>query len=269
MQKAEAQHNQTQNQSVQRRGGNAALESPQSEQIAQFEAMAEASPQADKLAQLAAMMNGSPRMAAQRKAAGIIHNSPYVTAQRQRLDSLAVTMAQQAQGRVKPTMQLKKDPAVYDFGDGESGVTTSTKVIAPKNGPKGLFKYRYGSNYVIDSFNGTNIAEPDAAKGTEYEGLDTPNISVAVSKHDLAADYGDGGLNEDEIKHGGRPKHFRHADKASGIDRTNKYTWHHLQELGKMELIDMNVHGAMWHYGGIAGWEGSLHTSNESDDDPS
>ena len=269
MQKVEAQHNNDPKRPAQRKGKGTSLESPQGEQIAQLEAMAVSSPQAVQLVQLAAMVSNGSRMAAQRKAAGIIHNSPNLTAQCQRLDSLAVTMLKQAQGGVKQTMQLKKDPAIYDFGDGESGVTTSTKVIAPKNGSKGLFKYRYGSNYVIDSFNGTNIAEADTANGTEYEGLGTPNISVAVSKHNLAADYGDGGLSEEEIKKGGRPKHFRHADKASGIDRTNKYTWHHLQELGKMELIDMNVHGAMWHYGGIAGWDASLHSPDASDDDPS
>jgi hypothetical protein len=88
MRKAEPQHNHAPNQPAQRQGNGAALESPQGEQIAQLEAVADASPQAGRLAQLAAMANNSPRMAAQRKAISAIHNSPNVTAQRQQLDSL-------------------------------------------------------------------------------------------------------------------------------------------------------------------------------------
>ena len=166
-------------------------------------------------------------------------------------------------------VQLKKDRAVYAFDDGESGVTTATKVIDPKDGSRGLFKYAYGSGNIIDSFNGTNIADPKIADGTEYDGLKAPNIAVKVVEHNLANDYGDGALSSNEVVNGRRPLHFAHADKAHGINRTDKYTWHHLQSVGKMELIDMNVHGAMWHYGGIAGWASSLHDPDASDDDPS
>lgn len=110
MQKAEAQHTQTHNQPAQRQGRGASLESPQGEQLAQLEAMAEASPHAGKLAQLAATANdspqaaaqrkvinaiqASPRMAAQRAAFSATHNSPPVTAQRQQLDGLAGEAAQ-------------------------------------------------------------------------------------------------------------------------------------------------------------------------------
>jgi hypothetical protein len=170
-----------------------------------------------------------------------------------------------AQGAV----QLKKDRAVYAFDDGESGVTTATKVIDPKDGSRGLFKYAYGSGNIIDSFNGTNLANPKIANGTPYEDLKAPNIAVKVAAHDLGVDYGDDALSPNQVVHGGRPLHFAHADKAHGINRTDKYTWHHLQNVGKMELIDMNVHGAMWHYGGISGWAASIHDSDSSDDDPS
>jgi len=166
-------------------------------------------------------------------------------------------------------IQLKKDKAVASFDDGESGKTTATKVIDPKDGSRGLFKYAYGSGNIIDSFNGKNIADPKIANNTAYAGLGAPNIAVKVPSHNLATDYGGGALTLTQIATGGRPLHFSHADKAHGIDRTNKYTWHHLQALGKMELIDMNVHGAMWHYGGISGWAGSTHTSDDGDDDPS
>jgi len=163
----------------------------------------------------------------------------------------------------------KKDKAIYDFGDKESGVTTSTKVIDPKDGTKGLYKYRYVDTNKIDSFNGTNIAKADTAKGTEYEDLPTPEIKVKVSDHDLSKkNKEDETLTQEEIGGGDRNLHFRHADNEHGIDRTNKYTWHHKRTYGKMELIDMNVHGAMWHYGGISGWGASLH-SGTTDDDPS
>lgn len=167
-------------------------------------------------------------------------------------------------------IQLKKDKAVASFNDGESGKTTATKVIDPKDGSRGLFKYAYGSGNIIDSFNGKNIADPKIASKTEYASLGAPNIAVKVASHNLATDYSGGGaLTSTQIATGGRPLHFSHADKAHSIDRTNKYTWHHLQALGKMELIDMNVHGAMWHYGGISGWAGSTHASDDGDDDPS
>ncbi|MBC3872672.1 HNH endonuclease signature motif containing protein [Undibacterium flavidum] len=169
----------------------------------------------------------------------------------------------------KGEIQLKKDKAVDVFNDGESGVSTATKVIDPKDGSRGLFKYAYGSGNIIDSFNGKNIANPKIADGTKYAGLTAPNITVKVAAHDLTADYGDGALTKSEVTSGGRPLHFRHADNAHKIDRTDKYTWHHLQTMGKMELIDMNVHGAMWHYGGISGWAASLHNSDAGDDDPS
>lgn len=196
-----------------------------------------------------------------------IHVAP---GQEQHLPHEAWHVVQQAQGRVQPTMQMKKDPAVYDFGDkGKPDGTTSTKVIDPKNGSRGLFKYKYIDGNIIDSFNGTNIADSKIANDTKYAGLNAPNISVAVAKHDLAVDYGDGKLTLNDIEKGERPLHFRHADNAHKKDRENKYTWHHLQDFGKMELIDMNVHGAMWHYGGIARWSASVHEGKSSDDDPS
>lgn len=88
MQKVEAQHNHAQNQpaAAQRKG--AALESPQGEQLAQLEAMADASPQANRLAQLAAMANASPQAAAQRRTMGMIHDGPRMAAQRRAVDAI-------------------------------------------------------------------------------------------------------------------------------------------------------------------------------------
>ena len=110
MQKAEAQHKHTQSQPTVRQGKGASLESAQSEQIAQLEAMIDSSPQAARLAQFSAMVNNSPqvlaqrrmmdsirnspRMAAQRKVADAIHNSPHIAAQRRQLDGIAGKTAQ-------------------------------------------------------------------------------------------------------------------------------------------------------------------------------
>lgn len=165
-------------------------------------------------------------------------------------------------------IQRKKDKAVYDFGDKGDG-KTSTKVIDQKEGGRGLFKYQYKDDgNVIDTFNGTNIADSNIANGTIYQGISTPNITVKVASHDLKKQYGNTpALSTNIIANGTRAQHFAHADAAHGIDRTDKYTWHHKQEVGKMELIDMNTHGAMWHYGGIAGWGASLHSGDSSEDD--
>lgn len=169
----------------------------------------------------------------------------------------------------KAQIQMKKEPKIDEFDDkNKPDGTTSTKVIKQKDGSIGLFKYEYINSNIIDSFNKTNIADPTIANNSKYKGFNAPNISVAVTKHDLAQDYGNGKLTENQIQNGTRSIHFAHADKAHNIDREDKYTWHHLQEKGKMELIDMNVHGAMWHYGGISGWNASLH-KHDSDDDPS
>lgn len=166
-------------------------------------------------------------------------------------------------------LQLKKDKAEYAFGDkGDPDGTTATKVITPKSGTRGLYKYKYVGGNKIDSFQGANIAKTATADKTKYSTLSAPEITTAVSSHDLGKDYGDGKLSEEQMSSGGRPLHFKHADLAHKKDRTNMYTWHHLQDKGKMELIDMNVHGAMWHYGGVAGWKASTHSADASDDDP-
>lgn len=137
----------------------------------------------------------------------------------------------------------------------------------------------------MDSFNGTNMAT-EAKKAAEdekkdgvsdYTDLDAPNISVAVAAHDLSKTYGDTeGLSDSQLSGGSRSVHFAHADAANNTkaSRVNSYTWHHLQDKGKMELIDMNVHGAMWHYGGISGWKAATHPPDDAgdtdgDNDPS
>lgn len=119
MQKMVVQQGQAANQPAARQRKGPAVESPQGEQIAQLEAMAESSPQADKLAQLAAMADASPALATQRRFTDMIHNSPamaaqgktiegihgspHITAQRQEADeSLQAQTAQRAETPAKP-----------------------------------------------------------------------------------------------------------------------------------------------------------------------
>ena len=168
-------------------------------------------------------------------------------------------------------IQLAKDAALMKIRDKDPGSTTPTKIIKTKGGEIGVFRFPQGSGNIIDTFNGTNIAssadEEEAKKS--YSTAKIMPIPVKVADHNLGADYTDAPkLSDSVIKGHDRGPHFKHADdaqKTSG-DRPN-YTWHHKTNLGKMELIDMNVHGAMWHYGGIASWGASSHTTN-TDDDP-
>ena len=52
---------------------------------------------------------------------------------------------------------------------------------------------------------------------------------------------------------GSRSKDFTAANKAAGFKRTPKgYTWHHHENLGKMQLIRTSVHSQFWHRGGVS-----------------
>jgi len=172
--------------------------------------------------------------------------------------------------------QLKKDAALATIRTKKAngGNSTGTKVVKTKGGAFGIFQYPMNGK-IIDKFSGANMAQ-DSDKDTEAAkkyGATKMEIPTAVADHDLAVTKNSvTGLSETVIKSDDRPAHFSHADKANGRtakDREDQYTWHHKQSFGHMELVDMNVHGAMWHYGGIDGWEASLHKSDAGDDDVS
>lgn len=166
-------------------------------------------------------------------------------------------------------IQLAKEAALKKIRDKDSA-STPTKIIKTKGGDIGVFRFPQSSK-IIDTFNGTNVATSDdetTAKTTHSTAKLMP-IPVKVADHNLGADYvGAPKLSDSVIKGDNRDPHFSHADKAQNTtsDRPN-YTWHHKASLGKMELVDMNVHGAMWHHGGIASWGASTHTGT-TDDDP-
>jgi hypothetical protein len=170
-------------------------------------------------------------------------------------------------GPMRSVIMLAKDAALWS-GDDKTDGLTSTKVVKQKSGAIGLFRYRMNGD-IIDSFINNNVADESIVRPDAYKGVKRMEIVTAVQDHNLAAKYGDTeALSSAQVVGGSRPVHFAHGDASHGIGRENKYTWHHKSSLGKMELIDMNVHGAMWHYGGISGWGASVHTV-DSDDDPS
>ncbi|MEK7322153.1 MAG: C2 family cysteine protease [Pseudomonadota bacterium] len=83
MEKAEAQHTQTQSQPAARqRKGPKVVEPSQSKRLGQLEAIIESSPQAAKQAQLTARISASPAMAAQRKFMDMVDDDPRQIAQR-------------------------------------------------------------------------------------------------------------------------------------------------------------------------------------------
>lgn len=51
---------------------------------------------------------------------------------------------------------------------------------------------------------------------------------------------------------GSRRRDFALANEAAGLSRTPKdFTWHHSQELGRMQLVPTSVHNKVFHFGGF------------------
>lgn len=168
-------------------------------------------------------------------------------------------------------VMMRKDPALAEIRPRQAG-WTATKVVKPKNGPKGIFRFPMNGDN-IDTFVGTNNppGDLDAAEvpGAHHDAQKTP-IPTAVADHNLGKAYeGVSALDADAVGGGDRGLHFRHADAAWGTAgaRPDKYTWHHKAQFGHMELVDMNVHGAFWHYGGVAGWDASIVAPSDDNDD--
>jgi hypothetical protein len=246
MQKLETQHNQTQPAPATTQGHGMGLESPRSGQITQLQSMIETRPMVSQLVQLTAAANNGERATAQRKTMDSIHGSPRT-----------------AQGVV----MMKKDAALAEVKAKEPG-WTATKIIKDKQGTKGVFRFPMNGDN-IDTFVNKNSVPSGITIPSDHSDAKNPGtLRVEVSDHDLSQKYGQlEGLNGDDILYGGRPLHFSHGDQAHGKSRENSLTWHHKGEYGHMELIDMNVHGAFWHYGGIAHWKPSIHATSDDDDD--
>lgn len=99
MQKAEPQSAQAHNQVSAKQGSGVAVESPQTEQIIQLEALIESSPQTESLGKIAAMMDTGSAMAAQRKTRDLAANSPRQQAVQQLADGINHSPLMAAQRR--------------------------------------------------------------------------------------------------------------------------------------------------------------------------
>ncbi|MCB1937011.1 MAG: DUF4157 domain-containing protein [Nitrosomonas sp.] len=119
MQKAEPQHNHTQNQQAQRKDKGASLESPQGEQIAQLEAMANNNPQVNELAQLAAMANNSLQAVAQRTLSEQFSNSPRMIPQRQQFTQITGAAVQRMGDEEEPVQGLFQSQPIQRVEDEE------------------------------------------------------------------------------------------------------------------------------------------------------
>lgn len=231
----------------------------------------------DRIAQLADKANGSAQVVAQRRMTDSIQHSPRVTAQAMACDGVGGTSVSRNRSRVAipgspsgehAVVMMKKDAALAELRPKESG-WTATKIVKPKNGKKGVFRFPMNGDN-IDTFVNKNDVPSDIVLPPEHLDAEKQgNLFVAVEDHDLSKKYNaTEGLSDDVIAKGTRSAHFAHGDNSHGNPvRGDSLTWHHKAEYGHMELIDMNVHGAFWHYGGIAGWSASGVTPSDGDDD--
>ena len=116
MQKAEPQQAKIQNKPAAKKSGGVAVESPQTEEVAQLEAIIESSPQMARLGSMAAMMSAGPAMAAQRKIADMMHNSQrQQTAQKfaEGINGSPLMVAQRKRlGQIFDTAQAARDKNV-------------------------------------------------------------------------------------------------------------------------------------------------------------
>ncbi len=241
MNKIKPQHRTDEHQAAKRTGNGFAVASPQGQQIAQLQSMAESSLHAVEQAQVATMASYAPAYAAQRKLAGMVAESPRQSAQRQ-----GITHA-------FGVLQAKTD--VKENLDDATATKTSNKKINTPNYGEGWYRFAK-DGYVIDSFS-SNITD-QTPKGTNPV-TDTVDIAAKAEEMD--------GVQPGDIAGKNRPAHFKWGDAQKGIDashRTGKWTWHHKKDTYKMELVDMHAHGGFFHYGGFSGWR-----DNEEDDDGS
>jgi hypothetical protein len=149
--------------------------------------------------------------------------------------------------------QLRKDAAVWSDGNKTGGMTPLKLVKRKDTNAIERYRFKYDGNR-IDSF-AVNQAQPDDGKGTKLsDGSDVSSYPIGsgyIVKDNVNLK---GALSKEDIEGGDRNVHFAKANQISGVTDDDKTTWHHMGEEGKLQLVDMNVHGDFWHYGGIAHW---------------
>lgn len=198
----------------------------------------------------------SPKVVAQRELRDSIDASAQVQQRLIQPASIAEAPIQAKPDANNGVILLKKDAALWNSSTKTDGYT-KLKLIKTKGGSTGLYRYQYGSGNVIDTFSNNSAgAVKDSFSGESYAGQSISTYPVGSSPI-VVSDFNlktDGGLGDLAISSGNRDTHFK-AAKDAGKPNDDKTTWHHKKTYGMMELVDMNVHGAMWHYGGIATWD--------------
>ncbi|WCL53461.1 HNH endonuclease [Gimibacter soli] len=134
------------------------------------------------------------------------------------------------------------------FNDGQSG----PKSVKPANASKSYkltFDRKDGGTIYFDQ----PKDNPDGWSSANHKHVNIKKGSKG------GRDYGETLGGKDEyIDTNDRPQHFSMADKKAGIkpaDRTAKWTWHHLKTpTYDMALVDMAVHRAFGHNGGVHLW---------------
>ncbi|HEX7644654.1 MAG TPA: HNH endonuclease [Burkholderiaceae bacterium] len=203
-----------------------ALESPAGAQIGQLQALAQGSNQAMRLVQLRAWADASPQVA--------------------HLQRMSASF-----GNGAPAAQLKTD-VKEDKDDATAGKETSSKKIAtPTQGTK-WFRFARGDGDVIESFANNLYKGADAGSNPVHATIDLSNNTKGVAKSAIP-----------ELS---RAQHFALGDAMIGKSkdyRKGTYTWHHMTDAYKMELVDMYTHGGFYHYGGFSAWQEGV----DDDDD--
>lgn len=164
------------------------------------------------------------------------------------------------------SIQLKKDAALWSDNNKTGGMTPLKLVLRKDTGAVEKYKFQYNGNK-IDSF-ATNQAKSSDGQGSSYASKDLSTYPVGqgyIKKDNV--DLNDK-LTKSEIEGGNRDTHFKKANEISGVQDDDKTTWHHMGAVGKLQLVDMNVHGDFWHYGGIAHWGETVAKDDGADGEP-
>ncbi|WP_308910523.1 HNH endonuclease [Pseudokordiimonas caeni] len=144
---------------------------------------------------------------------------------------------------------------------GRADLIVQAKFKDGQSGPKNVKAANDGKTYnlTFDRKDGGTIYfdKPKDNKGG-WPSANHQHVNIQKGKKN-GRDYGEtlGGTKE-YIDTDDRRQHFSMADKAAGIkpgDRTGKWTWHHLKTpTYDMALVDMAVHRAFGHNGGVHLW---------------
>ncbi|HEY0893926.1 MAG TPA: HNH endonuclease [Cellvibrio sp.] len=218
---------------------------------------------------------------AQLQIQGMMHASPQSIAQRKIQGAV-----QQAQGRVKPTVQMKEDvPVNADVGlESEADVmgvkalgvgqlaarvlnnnsVAAVRVLQAKTDVKTNLQDATDTKTANKKINTPTQGEKwfrfakDGNKINSFANNITTQAPAGASPVTKTVELSDAVDDASTITDMSRPQHFSLGDKLinkSADYRAGTWTWHHKIDPYKMELVDMHAHGGFYHYGGFSQWD--------------